>query len=136
MKNTQVKRLLSVCLLMLLLAACSDKQNQKIVGIWKLNTLEVNGVSIQGESLGNWLWEFNEEGGYLINVAGAIEKGRYTFDKNNLTLKSITSKDRPEQHYTVEKLDSTSLNLTSVTDKNTSKLNFVKIDEGELGEKD
>ncbi|MFN8323773.1 MAG: hypothetical protein U0T74_14010 [Chitinophagales bacterium] len=130
------KSIIITLVIMVFAAACNNKKNEALTGIWKLKTMDVNGVSIQGEALGNWLWEFNDEGGYMINVAGAIEKGKYNYDGKKLILKSLTSKDRPEQTYNVVQLDSVSMLLSSVTDNNTSKLNFIKIDEGELGEKD
>ena len=132
----QKKSIIATLIIMVFAAACNNQKNEALTGIWKLKTMDINGVSIQGEALGNWLWEFNDEGGYMINVAGAIEKGKYNYDGQKLILKSLTSKDRPEQTYNVIQLDSVSMLLSSVTDKNTSKLNFIKIDEGELGEKD
>ncbi len=133
MKN---KLIIIPVLALLFVLGCNSRKNDALTGIWKLRTMDINGVTIQGESLGNWLWEFNNEGGYMINVAGAIEKGKFDFDGKKLTLKSLTNKERPEQTYNVLQLDSTALNISSTTDKNTSKLNFIKVDDGELGEKD
>lgn len=124
-----------VLLFALFLANCSSEHKEKLTGIWKLEVMDINNTPIRGSSLGNWLWEFNEEGGYLINVAGEVEKGTYKLDKETLTLSSMTNKDRPDQTYSIVKLDSVTLNLVSASEKNKTSLSFIKI-KGDAGEKD
>jgi len=125
-----------IVLSVFLLIGCHNESKDKLTGIWKLDVMDINHTPLRGSSLGNWLWEFNEEGGYLINVSGEVEKGTYKLDKDKLTLKSVTHKERPKQTFTVAKLDSANLNLVSVTDKNTSSLFFVKMRGEDVGEKD
>ena len=126
----------SILLSLLYLTNCNHESKEKLVGIWKLDIMDINHTPLRGSSLGTWLWEFNEEGGYLVNVAGQIEKGIYKISKDKLTLQSVTHKDRPDQTYTIAKLDSANLNLVSVTDKNTSSLSFVKLKGADMEEKD
>ena len=128
--------LFGVVLALCFLADCHHKSKEKLVGIWKLDVMDINHTQLRGSSLGNWLWEFNEEGGYLINIAGEVEKGIYKVDDKKLTLKSVTHKERPEQTYTVTKLDSANLNLVAVSEKNSTSLYFVKLKSEDVGEKD
>ena len=120
----------------LLLCNCRSEETEKLVGIWKLEILDINGTALRGTSLGNWLWEFNDKGGYLINVAGAVQKGKYTLHNRQLKLDPVGSKEPPGQIYSVAKLDSSALHLVSSTDKNKTMLFFIKIGSKEIGEKD
>ena len=88
---------LSVFFSVLLLGNCSNKSKKQLTGIWKLNMMDINNTPIQGSSLGSWLWEFNEEGGYMVNVAGAIEKGTYKIDKIKLKITWVTNKYRSDK---------------------------------------
>lgn len=127
MKN-KIPALLLLVLSICLLSQCNNKQKEKLEGVWRLQSLEVNGTVISGKSLGDWKWEFNEEGGYLTDVAGAREKGLYTLKGDKLTLKSVTHEERPEQKLQIISLDSVELHLVSAdTGSNKSSLNFIKI---------
>ena len=119
--------IISSLLIIFLLTQCNHERKEKLEGIWQLQTLEINGTILQGNSLGDWKWEFNEEGGYLTDVAGAREKGLYTLKGNKLILKSVTVKERPEQILNIVQLDSVRLDLVSADDKNKSALHFIKI---------
>lgn len=125
----------AAALLVLLLTRCGNEKRH-IAGIWKLTEMEINGTVLQGSSLGNWLWEFNDEGGYLFNVSGAVEKGKYDLTGNELSLKSVTVKERPVQKYVVTLLDSVSMELTAVSEQNKTNLKFVKTAQGEGEERD
>lgn len=125
-----------IALAILFFTSCQNKAKEKLTGVWKLEIMDINNTPLQGSAFGRWLWEFNEEGGYLINVDGAVEKGRYIVDKDKLTLKSVTQKERPDQVFTIAKLDSANMNLVSATDKNTTSLTFIKLESGEVAEKD
>ena len=124
-KNTAC--IISSLLIIFLLTQCNHERKEKLEGIWQLQTLEINGTVLQGNSLGDWKWEFNEEGGYLTDVAGAREKGLYTLKGNKLILKSVTVKERPEQILNIVQLDSVRLDLVSADDKNKSALHFIKM---------
>jgi hypothetical protein len=127
---------ISVLLVVILLTGCQNKQKDKLEGIWQLRTLEINGTVLQGSSLGNWKWEFNEEGGYLTDVAGVREKGLYTLKESTLTLKSVTHKERPEHVLNIVHLDSLQLDLLSADEKNKSSLHFLKMKENGVVEND
>ena len=127
---------LAILFYVLILSSCNNKNGEKLVGIWQLQLMDVNGSKLQGNSLGNWLWEFNEEGGYLADIGGAREKGRYDFKGNTLKLQAVTSKDKPAQLYTVTNIDSVHLDLVSTEVNSKAALHFVKIQAGQVGEKD
>ena len=123
-------------LFVLLLTECNNTANEELVGIWKVESLKINDTELPGGGLENWLWEFNEEGGYMINAEGGKEKGTYKRKKNELTLHPVSNAERPDLTYTISHLDSANLKLSSSTDKSKMYINFVKVNEGEIGEKD
>jgi hypothetical protein len=116
--------------ILLVFSACMHHGSKQLTGIWQLTVMNMNGTKLEGNSLGVWRWEFNDEGGYLVDVAGAREKGTYTLKDDKLTLKSITYKERPETVYKVAKLDSTQLELIAESEKNRTTLNFIKTEKG------
>lgn len=119
------------------LVQCNSKEKDKLEGVWKLQMLEINGTQLSGASLGDWKWEFNEEGGYLTDVAGAREKGLYTLKGDKLTLKSVTNKERPEQVLSITHIDSLYMDLVNAdAGKNKSSLHFIKMKESDYEEKD
>lgn len=128
-------RIAAIAVLVLLLTQCSNEKKH-IAGVWKMTEMEINGTVLQGSSLGNWLWEFNDEGGYLFNVSGAVEKGKYELKENELSLQSVTIKERPVQKYVVTLLDSVNMQLSAVGEQNKTSLKFVKTAEGEMEERD
>jgi hypothetical protein len=130
------KLISSAAMLIFILAGCHNTGKEKLTGIWKLQVMDINNTALRGSSLGNWLWEFNDKGGYLANVAGAVEKGTYKIDKDKLTMKPVTPAERPEQIYTIAKLDSASLNLVTASEKNKTSLFFVRVKGEEVAERD
>lgn len=126
---------LALALTLLLINSCNSKK-EKLEGIWKLDVMEMNGTQLSGTSLGEWFWEFNEQGGYLVMVAGAKEKGRYQLKGDQLSMKSVTNEQKPETVYKITRLDSAVLNIESIGEKNHLQLFFIKTDKGETDEKD
>lgn len=134
-----MKKLFATILLIVFCIAiqqCKNKQQQQLTGIWQLDKLEVNGTPLSGSSLGKWLWEFNDKGGYLVTVAGAKEKGKYSLKNEKLTMKSVDVKDKPETAYQILLLDSARLHLAVISEKNSSTLYFIKIEGNETEEDD
>lgn len=101
---------------LILLSACTEKKSP-LVGIWKLQEVEINGSKLDFEDLGMPYLEFNNKGGYLLSMSGANEKGTYTFKGNKLTLSSSIKEKQP-QTLTVEKIDSNEVRYYSQTDEN------------------
>ncbi len=126
-----------VIAIVLALSQCKSKSESKLTGVWQLKELQINGTTIQGNALGSWLWEFNEAGGYLTDVAGMREKGAYTYKDSLLTLSVKNKGNRPDQVYKVERLDSVELYLVSTEKHNKSSLHFIKRNVSEVaGDKD
>ena len=117
-----------ICLLLIsfLLMQCNNKPAQLIEGSWQLQTLEINGTVLQGNTLGNWNWQFDNDGNYNTTVGKAKETGTYTLAENKLTLKSTTYSKRPELVLLVTELDSVQMNLVTAYEKNKTSLRFLK----------
>jgi hypothetical protein len=136
MKAKRITLLVAAFILLSCLTQCHNK-NEKITGVWQLQVMEVNGTTLSGKSLGTWLWEFNESGGFLTDVAGMREKGQYTLQDDQLTLKHILSKDKPDQVYKIAKLDTAVLDLLSVEKGYNTTMHFIKRKVGDAtGDKD
>lgn len=120
----------------LFLTQCNSKETEKLTGIWRLNYLEVNGTKLDAEALGKPMWEFNNKGGYLINIAGAKEKGEYKVKDENITFQSITYKEKAAQTFLITTLDSTTLKFESNTTNNKVVIEFAKVNGGMAAEKD
>jgi hypothetical protein len=120
------------------LSQCQSKAQSKLVGVWQLQELVVNGAVLKGSSLGTWLWEFNTVGGYLTDVAGVREKGRFTLKDSVLTLKVLIPQNGAGQTYRVTKIDSADLDLLSIENRNKTTLRFIKRKASEVtgGDKD
>jgi hypothetical protein len=114
------------------LTQCGHKEQSKMVGVWQLDEMVVNGTMLKGNSLGKWLWEFNASGGFLSDIAGVREKGHYGLKDSVLTLKILVPKDGPSQVYRVIKLDSAELDLFSYENRNKSTLRFIKRKMGDV----
>jgi hypothetical protein len=132
MRRAKLIVFFAAVILLLGLTQCGKKQQNSIVGIWQMQSMVVNGTLLSGKSLGTWLWEFNGEGGYLTDVAGMREKGRYGIKDSILTLKILVPKDGPSQVYRIIKLDSAQMDLFSYDNRNKSTLHFIKRKVGEV----
>jgi hypothetical protein len=115
----------------LFLTQCNSKDADKLTGIWRLEYIEVNGTKLSSESLGKPMWEFNNKGGYLINIAGEKEKGEYKIKDGNITFSSITYKEKAPQTFLITTLDSNILKFESNTENNKVAIEFEKLN-GEL----
>jgi hypothetical protein len=119
--------------LMVALTACHNKKKEQLLGIWKLEYMDLNGTVIRGEQLGKWLYEFNDTEGYMVDVAGVKEKGKYKLDDKTLTLTSFTFKDKPATVFNIALFDSVNLELYTKTKDNTTRIKLLKI-EGSIDE--
>jgi hypothetical protein len=128
--------LLMVAIVLLLITSCG-KNKAAITGIWQLRQMEVHGTSINGNSLGDWLWEFNKEGQYLTDIAGAKEKGSFKLTGKQLTMQPVSSANRPTVIYNVVQLDTASMDLVSADSVAGITLHFYKRNaEDVTGDKD
>lgn len=109
------------------IAGCNTKPAGKIVGVWQMQRLELNGTIMTGQSIGNATWEFKANGEYATNMFKATDAGTYTLKDELLSLRSATYKQRPEQQLIITLLDSAALHAKGVDKQNTSSLQFVKL---------
>ena len=68
-----MKKLLPLFLLAFL-ASCQVKDT-RLVGIWKIQEVSINGATMLHEDIGQPLIEFNDKGGYMLKMGNTIEKG-------------------------------------------------------------
>ena len=115
-----------ICTVILAGVASCNKNKDKITGIWQLKLMDIKGANISGSSLGDWLWEFNQAGGYLTDIAGAKEKGRYQLEGGKLTLRPFDTKNRPAVVYNIAFLDSSEMDLVSSDPQTPTKFYFFK----------
>lgn len=122
------KALIALTVIIVSLTACTNKREQQLLGIWKMESMDLNGTVIRGESLGRWLYEFNDKGGYMVDVSGVKEKGKYKLADKTLTLTSLTFEDKPATAFEVVVFDSVNLELFSKTENNQTRIKLVKIE--------
>ena len=117
----------------LFISASKNPKRDKLVGVWKLQTMELNGVKMRHEQMSLPYMEFNKQGGFLIKLGGTMEKGRYKLKGDTLSLKFIIPLKVPQQMI-ITKLDTFELDYTT-TDSlhNTIKVQSYRITKG-LGE--
>ena len=125
-KRRIISGMLLILPLALLLITSCNKNKAAITGIWQLRQMEVHDTQINGNSLGDWLWEFNKEGGYLTDVAGAKEKGSFKLTGKQLTMQPVSSANRPTVIYNVLHLDTASMDLVSADSVAGITLHFYK----------
>jgi hypothetical protein len=113
-----------IFLVIVLLIGCT-RSNPELTGIWRVESYTMNGTVIQGSSLGNPLYEFNDQGGYLIMASGVEEKGTFTLDEKLLTY-HCTSQQKPDQSFRITRMDSVYLEYEAVNDSNQLQVKLIK----------
>lgn len=124
-----------VSLISLVLMASTTPVKKKLIGVWKIQTMEIKGAQMVHQQLGLPFMEFNDEGGFLIRYSGYSNKGRYSVKDNNVTLKFLYPK-KPSQTLTITKLDEKELDYTTTDSSGIVKVACFRITEGLGGEKD
>ena len=107
---------------LLLISAFKNPQCTKLIGVWKLQTMELNGVKMHHEQMSLPYMEFNKQGGFLIKLGGSMEKGKYKLNGDTLSLKFIIPIKAPQQMI-ITKLDTFELDYTT----NDSLHNSIKV---------
>jgi|GEM_PF-4145525 len=124
-----------VSLISVLLISATSPVKKKLIGVWKIQTMEIKGSKMVHEQLGLPFIEFNDEGGFMIKLSASSEKGRYTIKGNNVTLKFLYPK-KPAQLLNITKLDDRELDYTTTDSTGTVKVTCYRITEGLSPEKD
>ena len=103
--------LISICFLNQ--ASAQEVSKASLSGVWRIQSIQTNGIELFHSQLGNPKLEFNLEGGYLINVSGEVEKGKYSVHKNSVVLNALV----PVKKKVVLEIDSISpTNMTYRTE--------------------
>lgn len=117
-------RALSSIILCLGIMQC-NKTERQIDSKWTMQQLELNGMTLKREMLGNSYWQF-EGNKYQSVMLGANDAGKYRINEDTLFLKSETTPQRPETVYMITNADSSSLQLRTNTNNNLSTIDFVR----------
>ena len=119
----------------LFLLASTSPMGKKLIGVWKIQSMDIKGTKMQHQQLGAPYIEFNDEGGFMIKVGASGEKGKYSLKGNTVTLKFLIPK-KPAQKMTITKLDDREMDYTTSDSTGQVKVICYRITEGLNGEKD
>jgi hypothetical protein len=126
---------LSFTVVLLVAVAAASPSRQQLIGVWKIQTMEIKGVTMRHEQMGEPYIEFNDEGGFMIKLSSYSEKGRYTLKENNVTLRFLLPK-KPAQKMSITRLDKTEMDYSTTDSTGEVKVKCFRITEGLSGEKD
>jgi hypothetical protein len=112
------------------LMASTSPFKKKLIGVWKIQSVDIKGTKMLHEQLGLPFIEFNEEGGFMIKVSASGEKGRYSIKGNSVTLKFLVPK-KPVQHLNIIKLDAKEFDYNTTDSTGTVNVKCYKVSEGE-----
>jgi hypothetical protein len=108
---------------------------KKLIGVWKIQSMDIKGVRMLHQELGLPYIEFNDEGGFMVKVSSSLEKGRYSLKGNTVTLKFLYPK-KPVQKMVITKLDDKELDYTTSDSTGDIRVAAYRITTGLGGEKD
>jgi hypothetical protein len=108
---------------------------KKLIGVWKIQWMEMKGLKMEHAQVGHPFVEFNEEGGFLIQVGGKSEKGKYSLHGDILKLNFI-SPPKPVQKMVISRLDEQELDYTTTDSSNVMKVKCYRVLAGQGEEKD
>lgn len=115
-----MKKLLFFLFVSSLLTSCNQKKSP-LAGVWKMQEVTINGSSVSFDDIGQPYIEFNNKGGYMINMGGTKhgvrEKGTYELNDKELILKSEIKEKLP-QKLIIEKISNEEVKYYSKTDDN------------------
>jgi hypothetical protein len=107
-------------LIISIFTACNQKKSP-LAGVWKMQEVTINGSSVSFDDIGQPFIEFNNKGGYMINMGGTKhgvrEKGTYELNDKELTLTSEIKEKLP-QKLMIEKISEEEVKYYSKTDDN------------------
>ena len=122
-------------ILSLSLLAATSPLKKKLIGVWKIESMQIKGTTMRHQQMGNPFIEFNDEGGFMIKIGASAEKGRYSVKGNEVTLKFVIPR-KPSQKMNVTKIDDRELDYTTSDSTGVTTVTCYRITEGLSGEKD
>lgn len=129
------KLLVFVSLISFVMIAATSPVKKQLIGVWKIQTMEIRGTKMVHQQLGLPFMEFNDEGGFMIRFSGHSDKGRYSIKGDKVTLKFLYPK-KPSQTLTITKLDNTEFDYTTTDSTGVVKVACFRITTGLGGDKD
>ena len=124
-----------VSILAMSMIAATSPVKKKLIGVWKIQTLEIKGTVMRHQEMGLPFIEFNDERGFMIKIGASFEKGRYSVNGNVVSLKFVEP-HKPTQLLTITKLDDRELDYTTTDSNGVTNVTSYRITEGLSGEKD
>jgi hypothetical protein len=88
---------------------------KKLIGVWKIDKISTKGTILRHDQLGQPYIEFNDEGGFLVKISAAHEKGRYHAKGYIVRLKFLEPK-KPEQILHITQISDTQMEYTTRSD--------------------
>jgi hypothetical protein len=103
-------------------------KTKDLPGVWRLLSLTAAEQSMYAAQLGNPRMEFNNKGGYMINLAGQKESGRYTCKKQGIIrLLPIEPPGKSERILKMSVLRNDSLEYSITEGEITSKSLWIRV---------
>ena len=113
---------------MTMFTACSNSNEELIIGKWKTVSTGTNGTLNQLPDNQSIVWEFFEDGALKVTMSiNEVEmplEGTYTVDGDNLTY-SVTQDE--VMHCTITKLDKKEMSIEQVRGENTLVTNLERM---------
>ena len=129
-----MKKLLPLFLLAFL-ASCQVKDT-RLVGIWKIQEVSINGATMLHEDIGQPLIEFNDKGGYMLKMGNTIEKGgiknpvekgKYTIRDENFLKLEPNNAGKPSQELFIDSVAKDIVKYHSQTPQNRMDVLLVRV---------
>jgi hypothetical protein len=129
----KILAILFVAALFLLASGTSIRKD--LIGVWKIQSMEIRGVKLVHQQMAFPYIEFNEEGGFMVKVGSYGEKGKYTIRKNTVLLKFLIPK-KPMQQLVITKLGKSEMDYTTTDTSGEVKVTCYRITVGLKKEND
>ncbi len=126
-----MKKLIVIISAIALISSCNQKSEKQfdaknLTGVWRIDQYDINGTVLEHESIGKPMIEFRGDE-YLINTSGVVEKGRFTVEDSTLKFDCTTNPDKPDNEFTITKLDTSEVEYYSLTEKNRMGVKLLRV---------
>ncbi len=127
-KNIMDKKYLIALFSAFTLQLSAQLKIKELPGVWRLISLTAADQTMYAPQLGNPRMEFNKKGGYMINLAGQKESGRYFFKKPGfIRLLPIEPSGKAERLLKLIVLGNDSLEYSITEGEITSKSQWIRV---------
>jgi hypothetical protein len=115
---------LLLCLIMVMLSSCGRKAADKIAKSWLVTDIKTGSAlpeSLKTKMLAGSEMVFTADGRYNTTGGIGVDQGKYTLDKDEKTLSTISSAGKQNAVYTIDKLSNDELVLKNSSNTVTCK---------------